>query len=95
MLSLLIFAQEIYDIGGRKIAFQNAGPLGCLPGMKLMNGVTGAGCISGLSELARLHNRALARILKNLEIKNQGFKYSIFNYYEALSQRIHSPSNFG
>ncbi|KAB1218306.1 GDSL esterase/lipase 1 [Morella rubra] len=29
--------KEIYSLGGRKIAFQNAGPLGCLPAMKARN----------------------------------------------------------
>ncbi|CAM8993781.1 unnamed protein product [Rhodiola kirilowii] len=87
--------QEVYDIGGRKIGFQNVGALGCLPGMKAMNGITTAGCISGLCELARLHNLALAKVLKNLEAKNSGFKYSIFNYYDAIYQRVTYPSKHG
>uniref|UniRef100_A0A7N0ZXC3 Uncharacterized protein n=1 Tax=Kalanchoe fedtschenkoi TaxID=63787 RepID=A0A7N0ZXC3_KALFE len=87
--------QEVYDMGGRKIGFQNAGPLGCAPGMKAMNGFTGPGCIALLSELARLHNRALSRVLAALAAKNPGFKYSIFNYYDALYDRITNPSKYG
>ncbi|KAI6700343.1 hypothetical protein NL676_014667 [Syzygium grande] len=43
--------KEIYGLGGRKIAFQNAGPLGCLPAMRARS--IGTGCAQAH---ARLHN---------------------------------------
>ncbi|KAL9671787.1 hypothetical protein QQ045_009360 [Rhodiola kirilowii] len=86
---------QVYDIGGRKIGFQNVGALGCLPMMKAMNGKTTNECISGPCELARLHNQALAKVLKNLEAKNSGFNHSIFNYYDAIYQRTTYPSKYG
>ncbi|KAK4591482.1 hypothetical protein RGQ29_021615 [Quercus rubra] len=87
--------KEIYDLGGRKIAFQNAGPLGCLPAMKARSPQLGSGCAEEPSALARLHNSALASVLKKLESKLPGFKYSIFDYYNALGDRVNNPSKYG
>ncbi|KAE7998999.1 hypothetical protein FH972_003487 [Carpinus fangiana] len=87
--------KEIYGLGGRKIAFQNAGPLGCVPTMKAMNPQLGSECAEEPSALARLHNRALANALKKLESNLPGFKYSIFDYYNELEDRIKNPSKYG
>ncbi|XP_031272548.1 GDSL esterase/lipase 1-like [Pistacia vera] len=80
--------KEIYNIGGGKIAFQNAGPLGCLPGMKSFDPKLGSACSEEPSSLARLHNRYLAVVLKKLSTQLPGFKYAIFDYYNALGDRV-------
>ena len=95
MIFNIFLSQEIYDLGGRKIAFQNAGPLGCLPAMKARSPQLGSGCAEEPSALARLHNSALASVLKKLESKLPGFKYSIFDYYNALGDRVNNPSKYG
>ncbi|KAJ0007564.1 hypothetical protein Pint_29387 [Pistacia integerrima] len=77
-------SKEIYNIGGRKIAFQNAGPLGCLLGMKAFDPKLGSACSEEPSSLARLHNRYLAIVLKKPSTQFPGFKYAIFDYYNAL-----------
>ncbi|CAN6573657.1 unnamed protein product [Malus baccata var. baccata] len=87
--------QELYNLGGRKIAFQNVGPLGCRPADKQGYPQADGGCVEGLSALARLHNKALANILKNLESQKPGFKYSIFEYYDAIDDRVNNPSKYG
>ncbi|KAK9281883.1 hypothetical protein L1049_004790 [Liquidambar formosana] len=87
--------KDIYSLGGRKIAFQNAGPLGCLPAMKAMNPKLGSSCAEEPSALAQLHNKALAVVLKKLESQLPGFKYSIFDYFNSLSERVHNPSKYG
>ncbi|XP_031266744.1 GDSL esterase/lipase 1-like [Pistacia vera] len=87
--------KEIYNIGGRKIAFQNAGPLGCLPGMKSFDPKLGSACSEEPSSLARLHNRYLAVVLKKLSTQFPGFKYAIFDYYSALGDRVANPSKYG
>ncbi|KAJ0006871.1 hypothetical protein Pint_29397 [Pistacia integerrima] len=66
-LILLIQLHEIYHMGGRKIAFQNAGKLGCLPMIKSLDPTLGSACSEAPSSLARLHNRYLAVILKKLQ----------------------------
>ncbi|KAM5579511.1 hypothetical protein ABKV19_009339 [Rosa sericea] len=56
--NLTTVLQDIYNLGGRKFAFQNVGSLGCLPAIRQTFGVT-EGCIEGLLSLANLHNTAL------------------------------------
>ncbi|XP_044487143.1 GDSL esterase/lipase 1-like [Mangifera indica] len=87
--------KEIYDLGGRKIAFQNVGPLGCVPLMKVFDPSIGSGCAEEPLSLARQHNRYLAIFLKQLETQLPGFIYAIFDYYIALGDRVADPSKFG
>ncbi|KAA8541591.1 hypothetical protein F0562_022743 [Nyssa sinensis] len=87
--------KEIYKIGGRKIAFQNVGPLGCTPGTKATDPSLGEGCAELPMALARQHNRMLSNTLNKLERELPGFKYSIFDYYNSLNDRILNPSKYG
>ncbi|KAI9160036.1 hypothetical protein LWI28_004491 [Acer negundo] len=87
--------KEIYDLGGRKIAFQNTGPLGCMPAMKTIDSKLGSACAEELNSLARLHNRYLSIVLNKLESHLPGYKYSIFDCYNALGDRVNNPSKYG
>ncbi|TXG60339.1 hypothetical protein EZV62_014912 [Acer yangbiense] len=87
--------KEIYDLGGRKIAFQNVGPLGCIPAMKTIDPKLGSACADEASSLARLHNRYLSIVLNKLESHLAGFKYSIFDCYNAFGDRVNNPSKYG
>ncbi|XP_050383855.1 GDSL esterase/lipase 4-like isoform X4 [Argentina anserina] len=87
--------KEIYNLGGRKIAFQNVGPLGCVPATKAMNPSLGSKCSEEPLTLARLHNRVLFSYFEKLEKSLPGFKFSIFDYYNALGDRINNPSKYG
>ncbi|XP_062008804.1 GDSL esterase/lipase 1-like [Rosa rugosa] len=93
--NLISVLKEIYNLGGRKIAFQNVGPLGCVPATKAMNPALGSKCSDEPLTLARLHNRALFIAFKKLEKSLPGFKFSIFDYYNALGDRINNPSKYG
>ncbi|XP_059629701.1 GDSL esterase/lipase 3-like [Cornus florida] len=91
--SLYVDDLEIYNKGGRKFGFQNAGPLGCIPGtLKRENS---SECVQNNSAMAKLHNIALSKALQKLESELHGFKYSIFDYYTSLSQRVNYPSKYG
>lgn len=68
------------------------GPLGCTPGSRaLKNG----NCIQQLTTLAKIHNSALAKMLKQLEQQLLGFKYSLFDFFKVASERINNPSKYG
>ncbi|KAK6914635.1 GDSL lipase/esterase [Dillenia turbinata] len=84
--------KEIHGMGGRKFGFQNAGPLGCVPSMLAKNVNSSGGCIDEASSLARLHNRELSVVLKKLKTKLPGFRYSIFDYYNSILERVNNPS---
>ncbi|XP_031265277.1 GDSL esterase/lipase 1-like [Pistacia vera] len=87
--------KEIYELGGRKFAFQNVGPLGCMPLMKQFYPQLNGSCSTNLLVHATMHNRALSNALKKLESRLTGFKYSIFDYYTALLDRINHASKYG
>ncbi|KAJ9179454.1 hypothetical protein P3X46_011241 [Hevea brasiliensis] len=87
--------KEIYEMGGRKLAFQNVGPMGCLPLAKQVNGISGDECVESLSEMARQLNNALLKAAQVLENQLEGFKYSVFDYYTSLYDIIKNPSKYG
>ncbi|GLT59461.1 hypothetical protein SLA2020_322760 [Shorea laevis] len=87
--------KEIYAMGGRKIAFQNVGPLGCVPTIKMMYPEFNGSCVRNFMVHAKLHNKALSNALKKLSTELPGFKYSIFDYYTALEDRIKNPTKYG
>lgn len=75
----------------------NLGPFGCLPFARALNvalGNTGA-CLQEVNPLVKLHNEALSNALQELEGGLNGFKYSIVNSYNYLSEIIHNPSKYG
>ncbi|XAR49851.1 hypothetical protein NMG60_11004009 [Bertholletia excelsa] len=86
--------REIYELGGRKIAFQNVGPLGCTPGNRPEDPNLGA-CQEFPLHMAQRHNRILHSVLTKLESELPGFKFSIFDYYNALKDKILNPSKYG
>lgn len=90
---LIDYGQEIYKTGGRKFAFLNVPPLGCMP-MARISSIDGD-CIKEPLSYAILHNKALSYVLKELQIKLPGFKYSLYDFYTSLQQRIDHPSNYG
>lgn len=87
--------QEIYNTGGRKFAFQNVGPLGCLPMIKAVYPELNGSCVKNFLTHANLHNKALSIALKKLERQLLGFKYSIFDYYNSLGDRINNANKYG
>ncbi|MED6137946.1 hypothetical protein PIB30_069782 [Stylosanthes scabra] len=84
--------KEIYSLGGRKFGYQNVGPLGCSPSSRVIgNGE----CDPILMEMASLHNKAFTKALNNLHHQLPGFRYALFDYYNALLDRINHPSKYG
>lgn len=45
--------------------------------------------------LAKLHNRALSKLLVKLENKLLGFKYSYYDVNSNLKQRMTLPTKYG
>ncbi|KAK3220175.1 hypothetical protein Dsin_014145 [Dipteronia sinensis] len=70
--------KEIYEMGGRKFAFQNVAPCGCSTQAKQENNLTINECYDEMLEFPKLHNNALVNATKELEIQLPEFKYMIF-----------------
>ncbi|PKI50412.1 hypothetical protein CRG98_029162 [Punica granatum] len=92
--NLTTVVKKINSKGGQNFGFVNLGPLGCFPLTRALAGTSGA-CLSELNELAKLHNRALPKALDKLANELDGFKYSIFDFFNAGIQRINNASEFG
>ncbi|XAR49847.1 hypothetical protein NMG60_11004005 [Bertholletia excelsa] len=84
--------KEIYKLGGRKFGFVGLGPLGCYP---IIRALYPGECLEELTTLVKLHNNALLKVLKTLAWRLQGFKYSNFDLYTSVSERINDPSQYG
>ncbi|KAK3413597.1 hypothetical protein EUGRSUZ_I02144, partial [Eucalyptus grandis] len=83
--------EDIYKVGARKFGFTTMLPIGCLPTIRLATG--NGSCLRQGTELSKLQNVAFPATLAKLEL--QGFKYSLFDLYTSLTERIQHPSNYG
>ncbi|XVF01592.1 hypothetical protein REPUB_Repub04eG0101700 [Reevesia pubescens] len=86
--------KEIYKIGGRKFGFANMFPLGCLPFIKVQVGSNGS-CVDEVNKLAQLHAKEFPKVLEKLKKQLPGFKYSIYNFYKTVAERLNNPSKYG
>ncbi|KAJ6348018.1 hypothetical protein OIU76_004502 [Salix suchowensis] len=93
--NLTTVVKEIYRLGGRKFAFINVPPLGCLPTIRISRAANNGSCLKETSLVAALHNKALSKLLRELEKRLKGFKHSLFDLNSFLEQRINHPSKFG
>ena len=88
--------QEVYIRGGRNFGFLNLGPLGCLPGLRIIQQPPNGSCLEeAASTLAMLHNEALSELLSNLETQLKGFRYALYDFNTNLRQRMNHPSKYG
>ncbi|KAJ9179461.1 hypothetical protein P3X46_011248 [Hevea brasiliensis] len=85
--------KEIYKNGGRRFGFVNIGPYGCAPFTRALN--TSGGCLEEVTALIKLHNRALSKVLEDLQEELKGFEYSVLDFYTSLSKRMNKPSQYG
>ncbi|XP_020227923.1 GDSL esterase/lipase 1 [Cajanus cajan] len=84
--------KAVYSVGGRKFAYLNIMPIGCAPISRV---VSSGACEQELMEMAREHNKAFSKALKKLERELPGFRYSIFDYYKSIIDRIKHPYKYG
>ncbi|KMT04758.1 hypothetical protein BVRB_7g169370 [Beta vulgaris subsp. vulgaris] len=85
---------SIYNQGGRKFAFLNIGPFGCLPSMKFMLGIQES-CAEEPQELIRMHNAAFVALANRLQTQLKGFKYTIYDFYTSLHLRVLYGHTYG
>ncbi|GER26365.1 GDSL esterase/lipase [Striga asiatica] len=89
--------QTIYKKGGRNIVLMNMGPLGCLPGMKIIKNVHKYEnkCMTEPLELAKLHNTALeTKLIQNLTNLPK-LKLLVYDFQSDISNMIAQPRKYG
>ncbi|XP_031266742.1 GDSL esterase/lipase 4-like [Pistacia vera] len=87
--------EEFYALGVKKIGFQNVGPLSCMPNVRQKTNNVEVDCVDRFMSQATLYNSFLATVLEQYELKHPGFKYALFDYYNALRDRILHPTEHG
>ncbi|KAI5336653.1 hypothetical protein L3X38_015921 [Prunus dulcis] len=85
----------IYKKGGRNFALLNLWPIACLPYARALKTEKKGACFDEFTPFVKLHNKALAKALQKLEKKLKGFRYSISDFNEFLTQRMNHPSKYG
>ncbi|KAI3737771.1 hypothetical protein L2E82_27783 [Cichorium intybus] len=89
--------KELHKRGGRKFGFMNLGPLGCVPGMRIILNPSSesGGCVEAASLIGKLHNQELRKLLKRLAKRLHGFKYSLYDFNSNIKHRLKHPSKYG
>ncbi|GAV92024.1 Lipase_GDSL domain-containing protein [Cephalotus follicularis] len=87
--------KEVYEIGGSKFAFQTVTPIACLPIVRQDYNLSGNECAEMPHVMTTLFNTALYEMAEDLETQLPGFKYSIFDFYNQVMDRINYPSKYG
>ncbi|XP_016462207.2 GDSL lipase-like [Nicotiana tabacum] len=98
MGNLTSVLKGIYREGGRKFAMLNMVPIGSLPNIRALNaqkGVKNGDFIEEVTNLVKMHNSALPKILKQLEKQLPGFKYTLFNLFKVFAESIDNPTKYG
>ncbi|XVF67194.1 hypothetical protein PTKIN_Ptkin10aG0100700 [Pterospermum kingtungense] len=93
--NLTVSIKEIHKKGGRKFGFLSLGPIGCIPGLKLLVSGSTSSCLDKATRLAHLHNKALSVALQKLENQLEGFKFANHDFYTSLIERMNNPSKYG
>nr|CAB3471478.1 unnamed protein product [Digitaria exilis] len=84
---------ELYKLGARKVAIVNVGPVGCVPGVRVLD-PTGA-CSDGLNKLAAGFDAALKSLLAELAPKLPGMAYSIADSFGLTQAALANPVALG
>ncbi|KAK9734419.1 hypothetical protein RND81_04G138400 [Saponaria officinalis] len=92
--NITLHIKTIYKVGGRKFAFQNVGPLGCVPSMKHMLGYKGS-CHPETLDISKVHNAAFDAHLKQLHTQLPGFIYSIHDFHGSVVSRLENGPKYG
>lgn len=77
----------VHEAGGRKFAFQNLAPLGCLPAVKQEKGNNEKDCVKLPSEMAALHNKNLLKLMEKLAGDLESFLYSFYDFHSSIMNR--------
>ncbi|XP_037457226.1 GDSL esterase/lipase At1g28600-like [Triticum dicoccoides] len=92
---------DVIGAGAKTVVVRGMIPLGCQPQMLALFEGTGAaysratGCLTRLNDLARLHNRALMRMVLDLRRAHRGTAILYADQYDPVAAIVLSPRKYG
>lgn len=82
-------------MGARKFAVLGTVPLGCLPGIRKIDGDISKLCSVTENQWADTFNKKLSVMLNTLETKLPGAKFSYVDMYNSLLGLVNNPQASG
>lgn len=85
----------MYKVGARKFGLVTMPPLGCIPGIKLLEPRKNGACFEEATILAKMHNKQFPKHLKLIQTRLSGFNYTIQDLYPWMTEILETPSKYG
>ncbi|KAF5176668.1 GDSL esterase/lipase [Thalictrum thalictroides] len=92
MKTLSPLLERLYNLGARKIAVSQIGPLGCIPRRRLKPSYQ---CAEDVNQLASYFNNLLPETLERLTYDLPGLMFTVVKTYDAIQDMIEYPSKYG
>ncbi|KAK4780393.1 hypothetical protein SAY87_016499 [Trapa incisa] len=89
------FIQELYGLGGRRIALFGIGPIGCVPSQRTLRGGFQRDCFDQENEAAVIFNTKLYSLADSLSSQLPGSKIVYMDVFYSFFPLIQDPSQYG
>lgn len=89
------FAQELYDLGARRIGIFGAPPIGCVPSQRTLGGGILRSCAANYNQAAQLFNSKLSFKLNSLNSRLPNARLVFIDVYTPFLDLIQNPMNYG
>ncbi|PON53407.1 Lipase [Parasponia andersonii] len=93
--NFVVFVQNLYGMGAKKIGVVNLPPLGCLPGAITLFGFGSNECVERLNIDAISFNRKLNSTSQRLRRTLSGLNLVVLDIYQPLYDLVTSPAEYG
>lgn len=94
-MCLVIYLQELYKSGARKVVVFGTGPVGCAPVARASNPTHPGECVVEANQLALGFNAGLKQLVDGLRVAYPGFNLVLANTFDTLTAMIADGPSFG
>lgn len=91
----LIYFQELYGCGARRIGVTSLPPLGCVPAAITLFGHGSNGCVTSINEDAKNFNSKLNYTVNSLGKQYPDLKIAVLDIYQPFYDLVANPTSQG